>query len=141
MELNQRIKTILEYSKMNLSRLSREMGFKTPQALREILSGRTKTLSDNARDKILAYYPMINNEWLCFGTGEMFKEPNAKDNFQVGENIAIGSNSHVNDTTSKNLEMALQAIATQQKLTERAQEMQMKSQEQIDRLIQIIERR
>lgn len=78
MELKDRIASFVTYSGKNLSELSRYAGFKTPQALRELMAGNTKTLSDAALQKITTAYPEINPDWLCTGEGEMLK-PNGKD--------------------------------------------------------------
>lgn len=73
MELKDRIASFVTYSGKKLSELSRYAGFKTPQALRELMAGNTKTLSDAALQKITTAYPEINPDWLCTGEGEMLK--------------------------------------------------------------------
>lgn len=71
MTLAQRISTLLEYSERNISEFSRFVGFKTPQAVRELIKGNTKTLSELAQSKILAAFPELNPNWLLTGEGEM----------------------------------------------------------------------
>lgn len=71
MELKQRIDEILKYSGKNISEFSRYAGFKTPQAIRELLKGNTKSISESAQIKILAAFPEINPDWLLTGKGEM----------------------------------------------------------------------
>ncbi|MCM1356468.1 MAG: hypothetical protein NC212_08705 [Staphylococcus sp.] len=79
MILADRIKTLLDYSKMNIPKFAETVGFKTPQAIRELLKGNTKTLSDAAKFKILAAFPDVNESWLLTGEGEMLKDsPNYK---------------------------------------------------------------
>ena len=73
MDLKNRITSILEYSGKNISEFSRYVGFKTPQAVRELIKGNTKTLSDSAASKILKAFPEINATWLMSDEGEMFK--------------------------------------------------------------------
>ncbi len=72
MELSDRLSKLLEYSAMNKSEFSRFVGFKTPQALRELLKGNTKTLSDTAQKKLLKAFPNLNSNWLLKGEGDMF---------------------------------------------------------------------
>lgn len=79
MELRDRISQILLYSGKNISELSRYVGFKTPQAVRELLKGNTRTLSEVAENKILAAFPEINKDWLLTGEGEMLKKIHPKN--------------------------------------------------------------
>lgn len=74
MELKERIKCVLEYSGKNISEFSRFVGFKTPQAVREMLKGNTKSLSEAAAFKLLTAFPSVSKDWLLTGEGEMLKE-------------------------------------------------------------------
>jgi len=71
MELSERIKKIVEYSGLSIPKFAEFVGFKTPQAVRELIKGNTKTLSFQAQEKIISSYPEINVEWLTTGKGEM----------------------------------------------------------------------
>lgn len=71
MELKARIAQLLKYSEKNISEFSRFVGFKTPQAMRELLKGNTKSLSEIAQNKILSAFPELNREWLLSGEGDM----------------------------------------------------------------------
>lgn len=71
MSLAERIKELLEYTGKNPSQFSKEVGFKTPQTIREILKGNTKNLSEIVRYKIERVYPEINMHWLIAGVGSM----------------------------------------------------------------------
>lgn len=73
MEIKDRISSLIEYSGKNISEFSRYVGFKTPQAVRELLKGNTKTISDSAKTKILAAFPNVDEHWLLTGEGEMLK--------------------------------------------------------------------
>lgn len=81
MELKERIATILEYSQKNISEFSRFVGFKTPQAVRELLKGNTKSLSEVACSKILSTFPEIRKEWLLTGEGDMLRDV-SEENFE-----------------------------------------------------------
>ncbi|WP_304977077.1 S24 family peptidase [Duncaniella muris] len=80
MILQDRIKTLVEYSGLTIPKFSAYVGFKTPQAVRELIKGNTKTLSDSAIHKIIIAYPEISEDWLLTGEGEMLKP-----NFKVDE--------------------------------------------------------
>jgi len=71
MELSKRIEKIVEYSGLSIPKFAEFVGFKTPQAVRELIKGNTKTLSFQAQEKIISSYPEINVEWLTKGKGEM----------------------------------------------------------------------
>lgn len=74
-------------------------------------------------DYILRMFPELNRDWLLYGEGEMLKSPvqeiKGDNNTQV-----IGDGNHV--STPSTLDKALDALA--------------KSQEQIDRLIGVLEK-
>ena len=71
MELRQRIEELVVYSKKSIPQFAEFIGVKTPQAIRELTSGRTKTLSENMQDKILRAFPEISKAWLLAGVGNM----------------------------------------------------------------------
>lgn len=71
MELNKRIEKLIEYSGLSIPKFAVRVGFKTPQAVRELIKGRTKTLSYQAQEKILASFPEVSPSWLLTGDGEM----------------------------------------------------------------------
>jgi len=71
MELSKRIEKIVEYSGLSIPKFAEFVGFKTPQAVRELIKGNTKTLSYQAQDKILSAFPKVNPSWLLTGKGEM----------------------------------------------------------------------
>jgi len=90
----------------------------------------TGTIGADKLLKIGVEYPQLNLTWLVLGEGEMLKEQvnqeiNGDNNTQVA-----GNNNHVNPPAT--LDKALDEIAAQRRLVE-------KSQQQMDRLLSIIE--
>lgn len=79
-------------------------------------------------EKILETFPEINKEWLLTGEGEMLRDVVIGDGNIKGDN-----NNWTNVNTDSALLRAIEAIGEQQKITA-------KSQEQIDRLLGIIEK-
>lgn len=75
MELSKRIEKLIEYSGLSIPKFSVHVGFKTPQAVRELIKGNTKTLSYQAQEKILASFPEVSPSWLLTGEGEMLLVP------------------------------------------------------------------
>lgn len=74
MTLAERIQALIDYSGLSIPKFSVLVGFKTPQAVREILKGNTKTLSDAAKMKLQSAFPHLNERWLLLGEGEMLKD-------------------------------------------------------------------
>lgn len=72
MILADRIKNLVLESGLTIPKFAEKVGFKTPQAVRELIKGRTKTLSYEAADKILVAYPNVSKNWLLTGEGEMY---------------------------------------------------------------------
>lgn len=73
MELKERIRSLINYSGLSIPKFAALAGFKTPQAVRELLYGRTKTLSYSAQYKIISSFPEVNSDWLVNGKGDMIK--------------------------------------------------------------------
>lgn len=84
--LRDRIKALMDYSGMSVNEFSKYLGLKSSSAIREIVNGRTKTLSDAVGIHITLTYPNINQEWLHNGRGEMFKETQ-QERFDVGVGV------------------------------------------------------
>lgn len=53
--LSYRIDKLLEESKLNAPSFARAIGCSTPQAIYDLLSGKTKSLSPSMQHKILSY--------------------------------------------------------------------------------------
>lgn len=99
MILKDRILAVRNHTGLNISQFSHKVGFKTPQTIRELETGRTKSLSYEVLNKILNCYPEINRKWLETGEGEMlnsqkeFNQSNSGGNNQqiekVGDNADL----------------------------------------------------
>lgn len=67
------INKLLIYSKLNAKSFSEKIGLERPQAIYDILKGKTKSISLAMQDKILSVFPELNRTWLLTGEGEMLK--------------------------------------------------------------------
>lgn len=90
MELKHRIKCILEYSGKNQSEFSRFVGFKTPQAVGSLISGKTKTLSMQSATLLMNAFPEIDENWLRTGEGEMLKDSSTNVSEVSGDGNIVG---------------------------------------------------
>ena len=125
-----KIDRFVEYMKikgLNDNKVTLECG------LSQGLLGQAKTgksdLGAKTIDKILNKYQDLNKVWLLTGEGEMLKSGVSIENGD-GSTQVIGDGNNVN--TPSALDKALDEIAAQRRLVE-------KSQEQIDRLITLLE--
>ena len=89
-----------------------------------------QSITPEKLQKIALYNPELNTGWLMTGEGEMLKSSVNIENGD-GSTQVIGDGNHV--TTPSTIDKALDEIAAQRKLVE-------KSQEQIDRLIGVLEK-
>ena len=91
MELSKRIEKLVEYSGLSIPKFAERVGFKTPQGVRELLKGNTRTLSEQAQYKILHSFPEINPSWLLTGIGEMLltESPPIEPPPESGDTILI----------------------------------------------------
>ena len=132
MEVKDRIKAILDYYHLPINEFVARTGVKTGQAVYDLLSGKTKSISQSMENKILSYFKEINRTWLLTGDGEMII-PSVQQTLNGDNNTQIaGNNNQVN--LSGTLDRAINEIAEQRKLVAKAQE-------QIDRLITLLEKK
>lgn len=96
MILSERIKEVVKYSGLSIPKFSKAVGFTTPQTVRELISGRTKTLSYAASSKILFAYPEISKQWLETGKGNMIVKPNIPATSESQSNQGIKNDIHGN---------------------------------------------
>lgn len=89
-----------------------------------------QSITPEKLQKISLYNPELNTGWLMTGEGEMLKSSVTIENGD-GSTHVIGDGNHVTAPTT--LDKALDEIAAQRRLVE-------KSQEQIDRLLSVIEK-
>lgn len=90
-----------------------------------------KSITPEKLQQIALHYPRLNTGWLMTGEGQMLKE-NITQHANGDNNTQIAGNGNLVEMSSS-LKLAIEEIAEQRKLVS-------KSQEQIDRLLAIIEK-
>ncbi len=126
---SERIKKLEEFTGLSLNKLAAAIGIKSPQTFYDIKSGK-HGISKDLADKIKAKYLNINMSWLLSGEGEMIT-PSVIQNNQNGDNI----NGHsVNVEQKTEIEKFLDTI-------KECHELLRKKDEQIDRLLSLLEKR
>lgn len=81
-------------------------------------------------NNVLIVFPDLNREWLVYGEGEMLRSPITQESNGDHNTQVAGNHNHVEPPHG--IEKALDEIAEQRKLVSKAQE-------QIDRLLTVIE--
>ncbi len=140
MTLQERILELVKYSKLSIPKFAEKVGFKTPQAVRELLCGNTKTLSEAAQHKIMLAFPELNEDWLTEGEGDMFKPANQSAGNVSGHNICgvniNGREIHI--TCPDEYETLLTIVKENKAMAEKYQAQLDKAQQQIDELIALL---
>lgn len=106
-----------------------------PQNLYDIINGKTKGISDNVADKIISKYPEVNRVWLITGEGDAKVDQSGTGNISQYR----VTNSPVNPTAT--VEAFLSELGAQRRVTEKALDQFARSQDQIDRLIALLEQK
>ena len=73
MNAKERIEAILAHYGINAKTLSERLRMDRPQAIYDILSGKTKSITDKMANKIISAFSEINKSWLLSGDGNMLK--------------------------------------------------------------------
>lgn len=90
------INKLLIYSELNAKSFSEKIGLERPQAIYDILKGKTKSISLAMQDKILSVFPELNRTWLMTGEGEMLKGNGGKGGrIPLYDSVSIGGNKDV----------------------------------------------
>ena len=131
MTAQEKIERLLMYLNINAKVFSENLGYPRPQIIYDIQKGKTKRISEELASKIVSVFPDISKSWLLADEGDMLK-------VQINQNVNGDNNTQVagygnNVNTSPAIYKAIDEIAEQRKLIA-------KSQEQIDRLLAIIEK-
>lgn len=121
MTIKERIYSFIEYKGITVKKFEELCGLSNGY-----ISSMRKGFGSDKLNNVLTMFPELNREWLLYGEGEMLN-PKVIQNNQNGDNIQ-GHSVTVNKTEKDYLE-----------IIKRQSEQLSKSQEQIDRLLSIIE--
>lgn len=140
MDLSERIQALIDYSGLNVTQFAASVGFTTPQAVREMLKGRTKMLSHKSYELLMSAFPEINGTWLLTGEGSMLNSTTHTTNNVTGHNVC-GVNVNGRDIDIKcptEYETLLNIVNTHNEVVARMQSQIDKAQEQINELIAML---
>jgi hypothetical protein len=114
---------LLDYSKLNVKQFSEKLGMQRAQAIYDIVSGKTKRISEKLANQIISEFPEINKVWLLTGEGEMLKDSSAVSS---DHSVSIAGNdikeNKINVNADKTIAMLVAEVAAQRRVTEKVLE-------------------
>lgn len=120
------------------------IGYNNPSAFSQVINGK-KQMPKDFTSKLKTIYPDLNEDWLETGEGKMLLSDMGGQTFtgdiNGGDNKFSGRDMTINPpcTLGFDIDKVFSEISAQRKLTEVAQAQTRKAQEQMDRLLTIIE--
>lgn len=114
---------LLDYSKLNVKQFSEKLGMQRAQAIYDIVSGKTKRISEKLANQIISVFPEINKVWLLTGEGEMLKDSSAVSS---DHSVSIAGNdikeNKINVNADETIAILVAEVAAQRRVTEKVLE-------------------
>lgn len=110
---------LLDYSNLNIKQFSERLGMKRGQAIYDIMSGKTRRISEKLANQIISEFPEINRSWLLTGEGEMLKDYSASSS---EHSVSIAGTeikeNKINVNADETIASLIAEVAAQRRLTE-----------------------
>lgn len=126
MDTKERLKEFISTLKIPVSAFEKRCGMSNGY-----ISSMRKGLGEEKLNNVLKQFPELSREWLLYGEGDMLR-PHVSQSVSGDHNTQVAGNGN-SVNTGATLDRAIEEIAEQRKLVA-------KTQEQVDRLLGIIER-
>lgn len=110
---------LLDYSKLNVKQFSEKLGMKRGQAIYDIMSGKTKRISEKLANQIISEFPEINKVWLLTGEGDMLKNVAVADNQAVALAADEIKDNKISVNTDQTIAILVAELSAQRRLTEK----------------------
>lgn len=114
---------LLDYSRLNVKQFSEKLGMQRAQAIYDIVSGKTKRISEKLANQIISEFPEINKIWLLTGEGEMLKDSSVVSS---DHSVSIAGNgikeNKINVNADETIAMLVAEVAAQRRVTEKVLE-------------------
>lgn len=155
MNTSERLSMLIEYSGLNAAKFAEKINAKTKQAVYDLLKGKTKSISSDMENKIISCFPQINRVWLLTGEGEMLNSTYSNNR------VTMNGNENVSNIGGQHISISLPEEGSQKIIkpdgtvevhsmgknidnsnnTDKFIEIIKKKDEQIDRLITLLEKK
>ena len=114
---------LLDYSKLNVKQFSEKLGMQRAQAIYDIVSGKTKRISEKLANQIISEFPELTKVWLLTGEGELLKHSSAVSS---DHSVSIAGNdikeNKINVNADETIAMLVAEVAAQRRVTEKVLE-------------------
>ena len=109
MDAKERIEKLLEMNGLNAKTLSERIGLDRPQALYDILNGKTKSITEKMAVKIISAFPNIQKVWLITGEGDILYKA------KLASEMSLTAETNDTERRDKTVGELLDVIIDQQK--------------------------
>lgn len=130
MGMQERFNEFISYKRMSKRKFQLSIGVSN-----SYIQNIVNNISEDVLNRISKIYPELNTDWLLTGKGEMLN-PSISQSVTGSHNTAVAGNGNQVNTST-----LIEELAAQRRLTEKVQMQLDKSQEQIDRLLTLLERK
>ena len=132
------IKEICSHYNVTIPQLANRLGYGRAQGLYDIANGKVKRISAQLIQKLSSEFSDLNKNWLLTGEGEMLNHQtiHATNSTVVGSNIKGNGNQIMHNDLSEMIKLQ----QGYQELLQKNQDLLLNKDEQINRLISIIEK-
>lgn len=80
MDASERISAILKHYGISVNDFAKRLGLERPQAIYDILNGKTKSITEGMASKIISVFSDISKSWILSGEGRMIPGPYGRIN-------------------------------------------------------------
>ena len=129
----ERLNEILQDLGLNVKTLSEALGYNRPQGLYDVFNGRTKSISNDLANRITTVFPEYNRVWVLTGEGEKYITSGIPG---TTINKSQLNNSPINGDDC--IKALIQEVGEQRAMTQQCLSRIDKSQNQVDRLIDLL---
>lgn len=140
MGLDERIELICTYYNLSRTALAKMIGVK-PQKLHDIARGQTVRVPSDVLEGMSREFPDIRREWLLTGNGDMISGDGNVSSTVTGSGYAVNTANGNGNKVSTNVTGDIVDLANNfSEALRTSQEQLSRAQDQIDRLISVIEK-
>jgi transcriptional regulator with XRE-family HTH domain len=129
-----RLKIYLSYKGIRQSKFSEAVGLS-----KAFVNNIVNSIQPSTLDRIAKQFPDLSKSWLLTGEGEMLNTSSVSQRVENSNHVSLYGDA--NSYSEENINKFLEELASQRKALEKSQEQLSVAQEQINRLITLLEKR